>query len=123
LFNSKDPNNERLSFWKHKKNGSPVFDANFDLSPEANQIKLYQLCQLIKKSKYLYKDENLNTFDCPLERIKIFAEKQGIRFPIPREQFNITLSRYQNILKDKGLRVVNNQLRAFIITLKIQSFD
>ena len=44
LFNTKDPKNKKLSFWKHRKNGNPVFEADFDLSPEQNQIQLYNLC-------------------------------------------------------------------------------
>lgn len=36
LANPNDINNERLSFWKLKKQGQPVFDANFDMSSENN---------------------------------------------------------------------------------------
>ena len=31
-----EPKGEESSFWERKNNGLPVFDANFDLSPERN---------------------------------------------------------------------------------------
>ena len=44
LFNPKDPSDDQLSYWEHKKNGKPVFDANFDLSSEQNQKIMMEFC-------------------------------------------------------------------------------
>lgn len=35
---------EKGTFWNQNHDGEVVFDKNFDLSPEDNQIRLYDFC-------------------------------------------------------------------------------
>lgn len=43
---------ETTSFWGSHPSGYPVFDIDFDMSYEENQLKMLELCDIIRKSKY-----------------------------------------------------------------------
>lgn len=76
--------NESHSFWESELSGHPIFDIEFDLSPEENQLKMLELCDVIRKSEY----RAAGVVECPIEQIKRNVESKQIPFPIPREQFD-----------------------------------
>ena len=54
---------QKKSFWGDQEAGYPVFDIEFDLSPEENQLKMEELCEEIRKSKYIVE----GVLMCPIE--------------------------------------------------------
>ena len=53
------------SFWNRTNTVFPVFDENFDLSSEQNQYIIFDLCEKLRKSKYVFK-ESMGDVSCPI---------------------------------------------------------
>ena len=106
------------SFWNRTNTALPVFDENFDLSPEENQQKISDLCDELVRSKHAASTPKI---DCPIKALASWARAvRHLPFPIPRHLFNETAIAYSKLRPElHQFRIIDGQVRSLEMSLQV----
>lgn len=103
------------SYWSTQGTGFPVYDADFDLSPEENQEWLYNFCVNLERTKFAANSTKSPLY-CPIIQLKHYGIKNDLPFPIPRNLFNQTVAKFH--INEFGFQD-NTTLRMVRISLQV----
>ena len=83
LWGLKGINKEGIDKYDTSDLGKLIWDDNFDITEEHNQVRLFDICEVLKNSPLIFDNE----ITCFLYDFKAFLAKKSVAFPVKKNDF------------------------------------